>query len=68
VRRALVDAAARKPTGMTAVLGGDPGGGGRGTGAARAHRRQQQRRRQVVAAGTLDQLEAFKADPPAKRG
>jgi [acyl-carrier-protein] S-malonyltransferase len=64
--RAMADAAARKPTGMTAVLGGDPDEvaaalekhgltAANNTGAG-----------QVVAAGTLDQLEAFKADPPAK--
>jgi [acyl-carrier-protein] S-malonyltransferase len=64
--RAMADAAALKPTGMTAVLGGDPDevlatierhgltpANNNGAG-------------QVVAAGTLEQLDAFKADPPAK--
>jgi [acyl-carrier-protein] S-malonyltransferase len=64
--RAMADAAALKPTGMTAVLGGDPEevlavlerhgltpANNNGAG-------------QVVAAGTLEQLEALKADPPAK--
>ncbi len=64
--RAMADAAARKPTGMTAVVGGDPeevaaalerhgltAANNNGSG-------------QVVAAGTVEQLEAFKADPPAK--
>jgi [acyl-carrier-protein] S-malonyltransferase len=64
--RAMADAAARKPTGMTAVLGGDPDevaaaleqhGLTAPTTTAPAR---------SVAAGTLDQLEAFKADPPAK--
>ena len=64
--RAMADAAALKPTGMAAVLGGDPeevavalerhgltAANNNGAG-------------QVVAAGTLEQLEALKADPPAK--
>jgi [acyl-carrier-protein] S-malonyltransferase len=64
--RAMADAAALKPTGMTAVLGGDPEevlavlerhgltpANNNGAG-------------QVVAAGTLEQLDALKADPPAK--
>jgi [acyl-carrier-protein] S-malonyltransferase len=64
--RAMADAAALKPTGMTAVLGGEPdevlasldrhgltAANNNGAG-------------QVVAAGTLEQLDAFKADPPAK--
>jgi [acyl-carrier-protein] S-malonyltransferase len=64
--RAMADASALKPTGMTAVLGGnaeevlaaiDKHGltpaNNNGAG-------------QIVAAGTMEQLEAFKADPPAK--
>lgn len=64
--RAMAEAAALKPTGMTAVLGGDPvevaavldrhgltAANDNGAG-------------QIVAAGTLDQLEALKDDPPAK--
>ena len=64
--RAMADAAALKPTGMTAVLGGDTedvlasierhgltAANNNGAG-------------QVVAAGTAEQLAAFQADPPAK--
>lgn len=64
--RAMADAAAATPTGMTAVLGGDRedvlavierhglvAANDNGPG-------------QVVAAGTVEQLEAFAADPPAK--
>ena len=64
--RAMADAAALKPTGMTAVLGGDldevaavldrhglTAANNNGAG-------------QVVAAGTLEQLAALKDDPPAK--
>jgi malonyl CoA-acyl carrier protein transacylase len=50
--RAMAAACARTPTGMSAVLGGDPAntnGGG-----------------QVVAAGPLEGLAALRADPPAK--
>ncbi len=64
--RAMADAAAATPTGMTAVLGGFARRGPRRPRAPRAHPRQRQRRRQVVAAGTLAQLEALAADPPAK--
>lgn len=64
--RAMAAAAAQEPTGMTAVIGGDPdevqaaierhgltAANNNGAG-------------QVVAAGTLEQLEAFQSDPPAK--
>ena len=64
--RAMADAAALTPTGMTAVLGGDTDevlatlerhgltpANNNGAG-------------QIVAAGTLEQLEALRADPPAK--
>ena len=64
--RAMAAAAANEPTGMTAVLGGDPdevlaaiekhgltAANNNGAG-------------QVVAAGTMDELAAFQADPPAK--
>ncbi|MDO9456482.1 acyltransferase domain-containing protein [Nocardioides sp.] len=63
---AMADAAAATPTGMTALLGGDrdevlaaldkhglTAANDNGPG-------------QIVAAGTLEQLEALKADPPAK--
>jgi [acyl-carrier-protein] S-malonyltransferase len=64
--RAMAEASAKTPTGMTAVLGGDrdevltaldkhglTAANDNGPG-------------QVVAAGTLEQLEALAADPPAK--
>ncbi len=64
--RAMAEASARVPTGMTAVLGGDPEevlakieqhgltpANNNGAG-------------QIVAAGTLEQLERFQADPPEK--
>jgi len=64
--RAMAAAAAKEPTGMTAVIGGDPDevvaaiekygltpANNNGAG-------------QVVAAGTMDELAAFQADPPAK--
>jgi [acyl-carrier-protein] S-malonyltransferase len=64
--RAMAAAAAQEPTGMTAVIGGDPdevlaaiekhgltAANNNGAG-------------QVVAAGTMDELAAFQADPPAK--
>lgn len=64
--RAMADAAALKPTGMTAVLGGDA----EEVAAALARHgltaANDNGSGQVVAAGTLHQLEAFKADPPAK--
>jgi [acyl-carrier-protein] S-malonyltransferase len=64
--RAMADAAARKPTGMTAVLGGerDEVMGAldkHGLSAANVNGAGQ-----VVAAGTMGQLEAFAAEPPAK--
>jgi [acyl-carrier-protein] S-malonyltransferase len=64
--RAMAAAAANEPTGMTAVIGGDPdevqaaiekhgltAANNNGAG-------------QVVAAGTMEQLAAFQDDPPAK--
>ena len=64
--RAMADAAALKPTGMTAVLGGDPDEVDaalerHGLTAANANGAGQ-----VVAAGTMEQLAALAADPPAK--
>ena len=64
--RAMADAAALKPTGMTAVLGGDPEDV---TSALARHgltAANDNGAGQVVAAGTLEQLEAFKGDPPEK--
>ena len=64
--RAMAAAAANQPTGMTAVLGGDPDEvlaaiDKHGLTAANDNGAGQ-----VVAAGTIDQLAAFQADPPAK--
>ena len=64
--RAMAEAAARKPTGMTAVLGGD---GDEVAATLERHGLTAANNNgagQVVAAGTLEQLEALKADPPAK--
>jgi [acyl-carrier-protein] S-malonyltransferase len=64
--RAMADASARKPTGMTAVLGGDTA---EVLAAIERHGLTAANNNgagQVVAAGTMEQLEAFKADPPAK--
>lgn len=62
--KAMADAAAKKPTGMTAVLGGDPEDvlatlDKHGLTAANVNGAGQ-----VVAAGTAEQLEALKDDPP----
>lgn len=64
--KAMAHAAAATPTGMTAVLGGDPEEvqaalTQHGLIAANVNAEGQ-----VVAAGTLEQLEAFAANPPAK--
>ncbi len=63
---AMAEAAAATPTGMTAILGGD-----RDEVLAALERHgltaaNDNGPGQVVAAGTLEQLEALKADPPAK--
>jgi [acyl-carrier-protein] S-malonyltransferase len=63
--RAMAAASALTPTGMTAVLGGDPDGvlasiEQHGLTAANINGSGQ-----VVAAGTLDELEKFAAEPPA---
>jgi [acyl-carrier-protein] S-malonyltransferase len=62
---AMARAAAEQPTGMTAVLGGDEAGV---LDSIEAHGLTPANINgvgQVVAAGTLDQLAAFAADPPA---
>jgi [acyl-carrier-protein] S-malonyltransferase len=64
--RAMASAAAATPTGMTAVLGGD-----RDEVLAAIERHgltaaNDNGPGQIVAAGTLEQLDALKADPPAK--
>jgi [acyl-carrier-protein] S-malonyltransferase len=64
--RAMADASAIKPTGMTAVLGGDAEEVAASLAKHGLTAANDNGSGQVVAAGTLDQLEAFKADPPAK--
>ena len=64
--RAMADASALKPTGMTAVLGGDAEEVAASLAKHGLTAANDNGSGQVVAAGTLDQLEAFKADPPAK--
>jgi [acyl-carrier-protein] S-malonyltransferase len=64
--KAMAEASGRTPTGMTAVLGGD-----RQEVLAKLHRHgliaaNDNGPGQVVAAGTLEQLAALDADPPAK--
>ena len=64
--RAMAEASAVTATGMTAVLGGDPD---EVLAAIEQHGLTAANRNgagQVVAAGTLEQLEAFAATPPAK--
>ena len=64
--RAMAEASAVTPTGMTAVLGGD-----RDAVVAKAEQHgltaaNENGAGQIVVAGTLEQLEAFAADPPEK--
>jgi [acyl-carrier-protein] S-malonyltransferase len=64
--RLMAEAARATPTGMSAVLGGDPD---EVTQVLRRHGLTPANNNcagQIVAAGTLDQLAALKADPPAK--
>jgi [acyl-carrier-protein] S-malonyltransferase len=64
--RAMADASALKPTGMTAVLGGDPEEVLASIAAHGLTPANNNGSGQVVAAGTVEQLAAFKDDPPAK--
>ena len=64
--RAMADASAVKPTGMTAVLGGDPEEVLASIAAHGLTPANNNGSGQVVAAGTVEQLAAFKDDPPAK--
>ncbi len=64
--RAMADASALKPTGMTAVLGGDPEEVLASIAAHGLTAANNNGSGQVVAAGTVEQLAAFKEDPPAK--
>ena len=64
--RAMAAASAVTPTGMTAVLGGDPDDVASALGRHGLTAANQNGAGQVVAAGTLEQLAALKDDPPAK--
>ncbi|WP_353953470.1 acyltransferase domain-containing protein [Knoellia sp. S7-12] len=64
--RAMAEASAVQPTGMSAVMGGDPE---EVTAAIERHGLTPANINgsgQIVAAGTMEQLAAFAADPPAK--
>src|SRR6185312_12629739 len=64
--QAMARAAAERPTGMTAVLGGDEAGVLDSIAAHGLTPANINGAGQVVAAGTMDQLAALAADPPAK--
>ncbi len=64
--REMAKAAAVTPTGMTAVLGGDPDEVQRAIEAVGATPANVNGAGQIVAAGTLEQLAALAANPPAK--
>ncbi|MEE1620676.1 ACP S-malonyltransferase [Zafaria sp. J156] len=63
---AMAEAAAATPTGMTAVLGGDPDEVAAAISAAGLTAANANGAGQTVAAGTLEQLAAFAAEPPSK--
>jgi [acyl-carrier-protein] S-malonyltransferase len=63
---AMAGAAAETATGMCAVLGGDPDEVAAKIAAHGLTAANNNGGGQIVAAGTLEQLDAFKADPPAK--
>jgi [acyl-carrier-protein] S-malonyltransferase len=64
--RAMAAACAQTPTGMSAVLGGDPEEVLAAIGAHGLTPANMNGAGQIVAAGALDGLDALKADPPAK--
>lgn len=64
--RAMAEASAVTPTGMSAVLGGDPDEVLAAIGAAGLTPANNNGAGQIVAAGTLEQLAAFGAEPPAR--
>ena len=64
--RAMAEASAITPTGMSAVLGGDPAEVADALDRHGLTPANMNAAGQVVAAGTLDPLAAFAADPPAK--
>jgi [acyl-carrier-protein] S-malonyltransferase len=64
--RAMAEAAALEPTGMTAVVGGEPDDVQAAIERHGLTAANNNGAGQVVAAGTVEQLDAFRADPPAK--
>jgi len=64
--RAMADAAAARPTGMTAVVGGKPDEVAEALARHGLTAANVNGGGQVVAAGTAEQLEALAADPPAR--
>jgi [acyl-carrier-protein] S-malonyltransferase len=64
--RAMAEASARTPTSMIAVLGGDPDDVRAAIEKQGATAANVNGAGQVVAAGTVEQLDALRADPPAK--
>jgi [acyl-carrier-protein] S-malonyltransferase len=64
--RAMAAAAATEATGMTAVIGGDPEDVASALERHGLTAANNNGGGQIVAAGTMDQLAALKADPPAK--
>lgn len=64
--REMAAACAAVPTGMAAVLGGDPDEVIASIQAAGLYPANRNGGGQVVAAGAMDKLQAFQADPPAK--
>ena len=64
--RAMAAASAIAPTGMSAVVGGDPDEVDAAIDAAGLTAANRNGAGQVVAAGTMDQLAALSANPPAK--
>jgi [acyl-carrier-protein] S-malonyltransferase len=64
--RAMAEASAVTPTGMAAVLGGDPDEVIAGLDRHGLTPANVNGAGQVVAAGTLEQIEALRSDPPAK--
>lgn len=63
---AMAEAAAVTPTGMAAVLGGTPDGVAESIAAVGATAANANGGGQVVAAGTVEQLDALAANPPAR--
>ena len=62
----MAEAAAAEPTGMTAVLGGDPAEVNAGIEAAGLWPANVNGGGQIVAAGALDKIAAFAANPPTR--